>query len=99
MSDMTHPRSRADRIVDEVIDKYISIGTIDKILVDGIKKSIDLLPCSLETMTDSQIVDVLGRLIVLHYVASRHAQAQYEILDPQTKKLTEYVSKAIDRQH
>jgi hypothetical protein len=94
----TNPHSRAERIAAEVIKKNTMIGTIDSNLIDGICRSIDLLPCSLETLSDTQIVDIVGRLISVHFVASRYAQCKHDVQDPNIVKLTKFVIGHVDNE-
>lgn len=96
MLDMTNPRSRGERIATKVISRYVQLGTIDVSLVEGICRSIDLLPCSIETLSDTQAVDIIGRLITTHFTASKYAQTKYDLPEPHVVKLTEFVIKGID---
>ena len=97
MQDTTNRLSRAEKIAGTVIVRYHDYGTINKEHFEGILRGLEMLPCSIETLSDSQIVDIVGRLISVHAQASKYAQAKHDISDPVVEKITKLVVESIDK--
>lgn len=97
MQDTTNHLSRAEKIAGTVIARYHDYGTINKELFEGILRGLQLLPCSIETLSDSQIVDIVGRLISVHAQAAKYAQEKHDISDPVVDKITKIVVESVDK--
>lgn len=91
MQDTMNHLSRAEIIAAIVIGKYNEFGLFPKECFEGIARGLQLLPCSLETLSDTQIVDIVGRLISVHAQASRYAQIKHDVEDPTVVKMTKFV--------
>jgi hypothetical protein len=97
MTDTTNHLSRAEKIAGTVIARYTEFGLISSEYVEGIIRGLDLLPCSIETLSDTQIVDIVGRLLSVHAQASRYAHTKHDVTDPTVVKMTQFVIERLDK--